>query len=257
MMKRFLLLTGLCFALVSGNVLALFGDDKAHARIDEINARLTQIETQLSTQLGAAEQKSAQGVIELAGQIDQMRADIAQLRGQIEVLTYQVGETQKRQRDLYADLDSRLRALEGNGAPVSDGAVLSGGQTSSTTTNLENEEQTYQRAMDIFKRGDYEGAATSFAAFVNTYPQSANAAAAQYWLGNARFAQRNYRATIEAQTELLKKYPDNAKAPDAMLNLASAQTELGQRDAAQATLQTLIARYPNSDAASKAKQRLR
>lgn len=255
-MKRFLFSVALCCALASGNAFALFGDDKAHARIDEINIRLTQIEAQLNTQLSAAEQKSAQGVIELASQIDLMRADIAQLRGQIEVLNYQVDETQKRQRDLYADLDARLRALEGGVTPlVSNNATPPGEQT--VAASSENEEQAYQRAMDMFKRGDYESAATSFSAFLKTYPQSTNAAAAQYWLGNARFAQRNYRATIEAQTELLQKYPDSAKVPDAMLNLASAQTELGQHDAAQTTLQTLIARYPGSDAAGKAKQRLR
>ncbi len=256
-MKRFLFSVALCCALASGNVFALFGDDKAHARIDEINTRFAQIEAQLNTQLSAAEQKTAQGVIELASQIDLMRADIAQLRGQIEVLSYQVDETQKRQRDLYADLDARLRALEGGVTPlVSNNATAPGGQTT-VTASPENEEQAYQRAMDMFKRGDYESAATSFSAFLKTYPQSTNAAAAQYWLGNARFAQRNYRATIEAQTELLQKYPDSAKVPDAMLNLASAQTELGQHDAAQTTLQTLIARYPGSDAAGKAKQRLR
>lgn len=255
-MKRFLFSVALCSTLASSNAFALFGDDKAHARIDEINIRLTQIEAQLNTQLSAAEQKSAQGVIELASQIDLMRADIAQLRGQIEVLNYQVDETQKRQRDLYADLDARLRALEGGVTPlVSNNATPPGEQT--VAASPENEEQAYQRAMDMFKRGDYESAATSFSAFLKTYPQSTNAAAAQYWLGNARFAQRNYRATIEAQTELLQKYPDSAKVPDAMLNLASAQTELGQHDAAQTTLQTLIARYPGSDAAGKAKQRLR
>jgi tol-pal system protein YbgF len=254
-MKRSLFLATICLALASGNACALFGDDKAHARIDEINARLAQIEAQLNTQLSATEQKSTQGVIELAGQIDQIRADIAQLRGQVEVLTYQVDEMQKRQRDLYADLDARLRTLEG-GAPIasSESSAPLGG---TVAPNPENEEQAYQHAMDLFKRGDYEGSATAFSAFVKTYPQSANASAAQYWFGNARFAQRNYRATVEAQTELLQKYPDSPKVPDAMLNLASAQTELGQRDAAQATLQTLIARYPNTDAANKAKQRLR
>ena len=44
--------------------------------------------------------------------------------------------------------------------------------------------------------------------------------------------------------------------PDALLNIASAQSELGDNAAARRTLEELIAKYPESEAAAKAKQRL-
>ena len=54
----------------------------------------------------------------------------------------------------------------------------------------------------------------------------------------------------------MSAYPDSAKAPDAMLNIASSQQEMGKKPAAQKTLESLIAKYPGSEAAEKAKRRL-
>jgi len=55
---------------------------------------------------------------------------------------------------------------------------------------------------------------------------------------------------------MLQTYPDSSKAPDAMLNIASAQADLNDNAAARRTLEELIARYPTSEAAGKARQRL-
>jgi TolA-binding protein len=75
-------------------------------------------------------------------------------------------------------------------------------------------------------------------------------------VGNAQFARRDFRAAIAAQRTLIQQYPDSPKVPDAMLNVASAQSELGDNASARKTLEDLIARYPSSEATTKAKQRL-
>jgi TolA-binding protein len=93
---------------------ALFDDEEARKRIEATNQRLTQVQRQLEDRVAALEsQLKSQGLVDLFNQIEQIKADIARLRGQIEVLTHEQGEAQKRQRDLYVDLDSRLRKLEG------------------------------------------------------------------------------------------------------------------------------------------------
>jgi tol-pal system protein YbgF len=251
-------LFALMFVLFSSSAHALFDDDEARKRIEQTNARLSQIEVQLSERITALEQqKSSQAILDLSAQIDAIRNELAQLRGQIEVLVYELNESKKRQRDLYTDLDSRLSRLEGGSTlgAANDPAMSVAEATS--ISDATSEQKVYDAAMERFKRGDYADAAAAFTAFTMTYPQSPLASSAQYWVGNAYFAQRDYRATIAAQTLLLQKYPDSQKVPDAMLNLASAQAEMGDRAAAHKTLQDLIARYPNSDAAAKARQRLR
>ena len=59
-----------------------------------------------------------------------------------------------------------------------------------------------------------------------------------------------------AQQRVLASWPEDAKAADAMLNIASAQEAMGDRRGAQRTLEALTARYPQSSAAASAKQRL-
>ena len=55
----------------------------------------------------------------------------------------------------------------------------------------------------------------------SSYPQSQLAPSAQYWIGNAHYALRDYKSAISAQQKLIATWPDSAKAPDAMLNIAS------------------------------------
>ena len=78
-------------------------------------------------------------------------------------------------------------------------------------------------------------AAGGFTAFVKAYPKSPLAPSAQYWIGNAQFAQKDYRAAIASQRQLVAAYPDSAKVPDALLNIASSQFELGDAAASRRT----------------------
>ena len=63
-------------------------------------------------------------------------------------------------------------------------------------------------------------------------------------------------AAANAQQALIKNYPDSPKVPDAMLNLSSSQIALGDSAAARKTLEELVSRHPQSDAAERARQRL-
>ncbi|MGE5087640.1 MAG: YbgF trimerization domain-containing protein, partial [Candidatus Levyibacteriota bacterium] len=104
---------------------AFFEDDEARQRIDATNQRLGQLQQQIETRLTAVEQQlKGQGLADLANQIEVLQSDLAKLRGQVEVLTYELDQAQKRQRDLYVDLDTRLRRLETPGAAA---AAVPGG----------------------------------------------------------------------------------------------------------------------------------
>src|SRR3982751_6830054 len=92
---------------------ALFDDEEARKRIDATNQRLTVMQRQIDDRLLLLEQQAkSSGLADLATQIQLLQGDLAKLRGQIEVVTYELEQSQKRQRDLYIDLDSRLRKIE-------------------------------------------------------------------------------------------------------------------------------------------------
>ena len=118
------------------------------------------------------------------------------------------------------------------------------------------EAKAYQAALDQFKLGNYALAVAAMQGFLVTYPNSALASNAQYWVGMAYSGQRDYKNAIAAQRKLLATWPESQKAPDALLSIASAQETMGDRKLAQKTLEEVIAKYPDSSAASSAKQRL-
>jgi len=256
------------FALALPARAALFDDDEARKRIEATNQRLTQIQQQLDGRITALEQQlKSQGLVELFNQVEQLKSDIARLRGQIEVLTYEQDQQQKRQKDLYVDLDTRLRKLEGGGTgtlgatdaapPPPVAAVAPPPPVAGALPPAGADEQkVYDAALDKFKAGSYGSAVAGFQTFLKTYPKSPLAPSAQYWIGNAQYAQKDFKGSIATQRQLVAAYPDSAKVPDAMLNIATAQLDLGDGTGSRRTLEDLLAKYPKSEAAAKAKQRL-
>lgn len=218
----------------------LFDDAEARKAILDIRNQIEALQRDMGNK---ADKNSA---LTLSDQNEQLRQEIARLRGQIEVLTNELTSTQQRQKDFYVDLDGRLRKLEPQKATV-DGKEV--------TVEL-SEQKSYDNALAIFKGGDYKGAATAFADFLKRYPQSGFAPSAQYWLGNAYYAQREYKNAIAAQQVLIKNYPDSPKVPDAQLNIASSYAELKDKASAKKMLETLIAQHPEAPAAQTAKERL-
>ncbi|MGQ0578597.1 MAG: tol-pal system protein YbgF [Betaproteobacteria bacterium] len=67
--------------------------------------------------LAQAEPEGAnRGVVQLLNRVEGLNTDLNRLRGQIEVLTNDINNAQKRQRDMYVDLDTRLRRMESQSA---------------------------------------------------------------------------------------------------------------------------------------------
>ncbi|MBS1189991.1 MAG: hypothetical protein H6R10_1783 [Rhodocyclaceae bacterium] len=233
-------------ALGAGQAQAgLFDDEEARRQIFEFK---TKAETQFDTQ--------AKAQLELANQIQQQADDLAKLRGQIETLTYELETAKKRQQDFYIDLDTRLRKLE---SATPDSAAAEPGKDASkvAVANTAAESQEYESALGLFKAAKYKDAASAFGAFFQKHPDSSLAPNAQFWLGNAWYAQHDCKKAIEAQTVVTAKWPDSPKAADAMLAIATCQQEMGNAAAARRTLENLRARYPNSPAAESAAQRLK
>jgi len=264
-------------ALAAAQVHAgIFDDEEARKSIAATQARLDGLSKTLDARMTTLEQQSKQLGFDLLRDLEGIKSDIAKIRGQIEVLTYELNEQQKRQRDLYVDLDSRLRKMETAAsagaapAPATDPNAPPPTTVANTATSASPpppvapavvpvsgaEQKAYDAALDQFKRSDYNGAIASFQNFVKAYPRSLLASSAQYWVGNAQFARRDYKSAIASQRTLIQAYPESPKVPDALLAIATAQSEQGDNASARRTLEELMSKYPQSEAAGKAKQRL-
>ncbi len=235
------------------------------------------------------------GLLELLHQLELLRNQLASLNGRLEVQAHDLQLMREQQKKIYTDLDSRLAVLEklaatltaGNaiqnaapaaeqGAaspqllpelptaqnqPQSPQAPLSASPeniaSAPSQASVVDEFQMYSAAKDLFDRGQYEEAIAAFQKFVASFPQSSNAAAAQYWIGNAYYAMKYYDEAIAAQKALISQYPNHPKAADAWLNVASSLMAEGKTEEAKSTLRRIIAEYPLSEASEAALARLR
>ena len=275
----------LALGFMTGAQAGLFDDEEARQQILQLRTQLDQTQRSLGERIGELEaQARNRSIIDLFNQVEALKADFAKLRGQIEMLQNELDNSQKRQRDLYVDLDGRLRKIETQLAASATPQAAPGSAPSGTVAPAPAtgapaaaepprglpsapavtppaidpvaEQRSYEAGLDLFRSGRFSEAIASFQSFLRTFSRSTLAPSAQYWIGNALYATRDYRGAITAQRQLLAQYPDSAKAPDALLNIATAQSDLGDLQGARSSLQEVIAKYPNSEAATKARQRL-
>jgi tol-pal system protein YbgF len=195
---------------------------------------------------------------DLTLEIEQLRTEVRELRGQVETQTHELDSLKNRNREALADMDKRLREQERRSAPVAPGAsvpVPEAGRAAAPPPTA-GEQQEYDAAFGLMKQGYYERAGKSFRDFIVKYPSSELAGHAQYWAGEAQYVVRNFKAALEEFSRVLEKYPSSPKLADALLKIGYCHHELGDLVKARETLQQLINRYPNTANAKSAERRL-
>jgi len=227
----------------------LFEDDEARKAILEMRQRLDVSQQRMTDDLRKANEDNAQlrrSLLELSGQIDALRNEMAQMRGQGEQVTRQLSEVQRLQKDLSQGVDSRLSKFEPSKVTV-DGREFVAEPA---------EKQEFEAALAVLRKGEFAPAQTAFSNFLKRYPQSGYKAPALFWLGNAQYALRNYRDAITNFRTLVATDTEHVRAPEAVLAIANCQVELKDIKGARKTLEDLLKAYPQSEAASVAKDRL-
>ena len=245
--------------------------DPTTVRLNDMDQRLGRVERVVSNQ----------SLVQLSQHVDQLDSQLRELRGEIEELQNANDTLVKQQRDYYTDLDRRIGALEaaahgggaaasapppGNGTAGPPGAVanLPPGGTAGTASigpaagsaSQGSAQSAYDHAFDTLKSGNYAAAVMQFMQFLQDYPSSDLDDNAQYWLGESYYVTRDYDNAATAFRTVGDKYPQSRKAPDALLKLGYTQLDQQKNDAGRATLQLVLQRFPMSDAARLAMQRL-
>ena len=246
---RALTLAGVAAFALAGCATLPPEEDPVQIRLNDQDARLGRVERVVNNQ----------SLLELSQRIDALQAELRQLRGQAEEAENGVAATRKQQRDLYADLDRRLAALEAGTAAAAAGATAVGGGAGAGTGGAaagDAAELAYGRAFDALKQGSYPAAISGFAGFLGDHPQHELADNAQYWLGQAYYVTRDYPNAIAAFNRVVAQWPDSSKASDSLLKVGFSQLELKRTADARRTLEDVRSRYPGTDSARAASERL-
>lgn len=244
--QRVLLLLALCSAVPAQA--GLFSDEEARKQIQQLDERLLKLESTTEQQ--------TRSMLDLQTQIEALSAELRNLRGQNEELARGLQDAEKREKDFYVDLDTRLRVLESPaiGEPEPQATAEPAASADPYDPALEN--RAYEAAYALFKAGDHLAAIKSFGEFSKKYPASVHAPNASYWMGNAQLAMKNHKAALETYRNLRKDFPAYPRDADVLLGIAECQQELKQGEIAQKTLKLLVSKYPDSEAAAKAKKQL-
>ena len=252
--QRALLLLSLCVSLPAQA--GLLEDDDAREQIKQLETRVVKLED-------AAKQQT-KSMLDLQGQIEALNTEVRKLRGQNEETAHGLQDAEKRQKDFYVDLDTRLRHFESAEEATKEAAVISASAVSKTpaipvpvdSSGPISEDRALEAAYGLFKAGNHANAVKAFQEFLKKYSDSIYIPNVNYWLGNAQFALKDYQGALDTYQGLLKDFPDTPKTPDVLLAVAGCQQELKRSITAHKTLKQLISKYPASAAAIKARKLL-
>lgn len=271
-------LIALGLAVTTASHAALFDDTEARKRILELENKqtsehdaqqkaitdLTRTQQSLDKRVQSLEALiNGKGLLDMQNQLEQIRQDVAQLKGDLEVVTHQLEDMRTKQNATFTDLDTRVRKLEGLAQSVTSGQMpLSGNGTSGNGGDAkgdasQQELSAFAEAESLNQAGKYKEAFNAYDAFLKTYSGSKLAPDALYGMGYVQFALKSYKSSAATQQKFLEGYASHPLAPNAMLNLANSQIQLGQIPAAKKTLKELIAAYPSAEVTPSAQKRLK
>lgn len=222
---------------------------------------------------GAAAQEGDgqdRGLGELVRDLQRIKDENRELRGEIETLQRQLQKLQRRQREHYKDLDGRLQELRAQGTAPEGGAGSGGEQAAGQageipipelseaegSSDTPSEQALYERAFGKLNAGDYAQARAGLERLLERFPEGEYADNARYWIAETYYAESRLDQAAEHFERVLERHPDSGKAADAQLKLGYIAFKRGELETARKRLERVREQYPESTAAGLAEERL-
>jgi tol-pal system protein YbgF len=235
----------------------------------------------------ARDDKQISRSVTLLDKVRGLQQEVQELRGQLEIQAHDLKLLQEQQLSFYKDLDMRLRegsvkniaAASASGMPQNMPATVMPATTIPAKTapaqpfatpinpvtlpvmakgrvNPANEQVSYLAAYELVKKKQYDNALLAMQAFVTKYPQGGYTANAQYWLGELYMVKNDYANAMAHFTIVLQNFPSSSKCAPSLLKVGYALAAMGRNDEARDKLQEVIQKYPDTNAAQLATDKI-
>ncbi len=239
---------------------------------------------------------SDSAIFEVLARLEQLQLEVQQLRGMVEEQSQTIADLERKQSNMYSDLDDRIQTLALPGQqpagttppPVANQttqqpattvtapppAVITSNEapvqqpiapvTESKPVEAEtgptaakgSEKERYQEAYDALRNGHNAQAIQMFEALQADFPAGELSDNVLYWLGEAYKINRDYDKARAAFSKVASQYPQSAKVPDALLKLGYIEIEQQNPAKARDYLTRITTSYPASTAAHLAAKKL-
>jgi len=213
--------------------------------------RLAEAVEKLSTQVAELLKRSAIAD-ERLGAVARSQADLAQGSEGFTLALQFLKEEMNGIKDSLNKLNDRLLNL-----PLAPPAAAAAGAAPVAPAPPQDPSTVYYAAYSDYIKENYDLAIEGFRQFLRAYPESGLADNSLYWIGECHYAKKMYAEAIDTFNELLSRYKDGDKVPAANLKKGYALIELGRQGEGIAILKELITRFPLSEEASLAGQKIK
>jgi tol-pal system protein YbgF len=201
---------------------------------NKTTAAITALQTSLQKQQGDA----AGHVDQLSGQIQALNDTMDELKVRLAKVSKQLEDMQAGQQSLAAQQQAAQAQAQAQAqAPPPD--VL------------------YANALRDYNGGNADLASKEFSDYVKFYPNTDLAGNAYFYLAELQFRAGNYQQAVTNYDLVLQNFPGGNKAASAQLKKGFALIEMGQKDDGVQELRHLIQRYPKTNEAVQARERLK
>jgi tol-pal system protein YbgF len=202
--------------------------------VNKVTVVLGSLQSTLQKQQG----DSAARVEQLGGQIQSLNDTLDELKARLAKVSKQLEDMQSSQQSLAAQ-QAQAQAQQQAQAQAPPPDVL------------------YNNALRDYNGDKSDLAIQEFSDYIKFYPNTDLAGNCYFYLGEIQFRQGNYQQALQSYDQVLQNFPSGTKSASAQLRKGFSLIELGKQEDGVVELRHVIQRYPKSNEALQARERLR
>jgi len=253
-----------------GNVTPAWGANKEMVelltKVQALQDQMTQMQTSFNVRIGEMKNmmdqntdsmnKVTASITALQGSLEKLQNDngakVDQLSGQIQALNDSLDELKAR----LAKVSKQLEDMQAAQQSVAAGQAAQQAQQQALA-QAPPPDVLYNNALRDYNAAKNDLAKQEFGDYVKFYASTDLAGNAYFYLAELAYKQGNFQEAVQNYDQVLQNFPTGNKAPSSDLKKGLALIELGKKDDGIAELRHVIQRYPRSNEALQAKDRLR
>jgi tol-pal system protein YbgF len=176
--------------------------------------------------------------------------DFYKVEQQLVQLQELTGQSQRRLSEMRTQLEAREAQISGGGGALSDTTAPPDAAATASA------DQIYEASVAQLRRGSTATARTGLRQLLQNHPTSERVPDALYFMGQS-FAAENQDSAAAYYNLVVRNHAQSPRAPAALYNLGLLAERRKDTAAARDAYQRVLQRYPRSDEAALARDRLR